>query len=52
VFEFFKRRIEQQYPLFDEVEDPLERSREAHGAFMKSRCESVLGRKQILTEVL
>ena len=51
MFQFFKKRIEHQYPLFDGDEDPLEKSREAHEAFMKSRGESVLGRQDILREV-
>ena len=51
VFDFFKERIELQYPLFKGEEDPMEKTREAHEAFMKSRGEMVLGRGDMLKEV-
>ncbi|CAH1783141.1 unnamed protein product, partial [Owenia fusiformis] len=52
VFEFFKRRIEQQYPLMDkESEDPFERIRQKHEAFMKSNAAVVIGRDDVLKKV-
>ncbi len=48
---FFKERIELQYPLQDMEDDPMLRQREAHEAFMKSRSEVVLGRAKVLKQV-
>ncbi|XP_033637129.1 telomerase protein component 1-like [Asterias rubens] len=51
VFEFFKMRVEAQYPLMDESQDPYQQAREAHESFLKSRCTSVLGRNAILEKI-
>ena len=52
VFNFFKTHIDLQYPLYDGEDDPMERTREAHESFMKSRGEMVLGRAGILKDVI
>ena len=49
---FFKERIEHQYPLIVGPEDPMLRQWEAHHAFMKNRCEGVLGREDIIQRVI
>ncbi|XP_022087926.1 telomerase protein component 1-like [Acanthaster planci] len=51
VFEFFKRRIEAQYPLVDASQDPYQQAKEAHESFLKSRGQSVLGRNAILEKI-
>ncbi len=48
---FFKERIEFQYPLQDTEDDPMLKQQEAHEAFMKSRSEVVLGRAAVLKQV-
>ncbi|CAH1785089.1 unnamed protein product [Owenia fusiformis] len=52
VFDFFKNRIEHQYPLADkESEDPYERIKEKHEAFMKASSAVVIGRDETLERV-
>ena len=51
VFEFFKKRISEQYPLHKGQLDPYMQVLEQHESFMKNRCESVLGRDEILNQV-
>ncbi|CAH1785090.1 unnamed protein product [Owenia fusiformis] len=52
VFDFFKNRIEHQYPLADkESEDPYERIKEKHEAFMKASSAVVIGRDETLEKV-
>ncbi|XP_072023567.1 telomerase protein component 1-like [Amphiura filiformis] len=51
VFEFFKERIEAQYPLEEVSSDPNQVIREAHESFMKIRGETVLGRSAILDRI-
>ena len=51
VLNFFKERIAEQYPLLEAKDNPLERQREAHEAFMTSKAESVLGRDGVIKEV-
>ena len=52
VYDFFKSRIEMQYPLEeDEDLDPYEQSREQHESFMHNRSECVLGRDDVLSQV-
>ncbi|XP_033636001.1 telomerase protein component 1-like isoform X1 [Asterias rubens] len=49
IFEFFKTRIAEQYPLDANIKlDPYELQREAHDSFMKSRSVSVIGRNDVL----
>ncbi|ELU14941.1 hypothetical protein CAPTEDRAFT_217534, partial [Capitella teleta] len=45
VFNFFKDRISQQYPLMEQDSSSSERLREQHESFMKNRCETVFGRQ-------
>ena len=51
VYDFFKERIEMQYPLDEGKLDPYQAVKEQHESFMKSRCTVVLGRDEILAEV-
>ena len=51
VHQFFKQRIEMQYPLADDNLDPYEQVREQHESFMKSRCEKVFGRREFTQKV-
>ncbi|XP_072024365.1 LOW QUALITY PROTEIN: TPR repeat-containing protein DDB_G0287407-like [Amphiura filiformis] len=51
VFDFFKKRIAEQYPLTDISMDPYQQAKEAHESFMKSRSVSVLGRTEILDQI-
>ncbi|XP_071952526.1 telomerase protein component 1-like [Antedon mediterranea] len=51
VFEFFKNRIEEQYPLSEGTLDPYQQAKEAHESFLKSRGALVLGRTTILEKV-
>ena len=52
VFEFFKNRIEQQYPLtIKETNDPYEVIRDKHESFMKSSAGVLIGRDDILNQV-
>ncbi|XP_038079413.1 telomerase protein component 1-like isoform X2 [Patiria miniata] len=52
IFEFFKMRVEEQYPLDENAKlDPYEQQREAHDAFMKSRSAIVIGRNDILQKM-
>jgi len=49
--DFFKKRIEEQYPPLTVEEDTALRSRKQHEAFMIAKAESVLGRENILSQV-
>lgn len=51
VFEFFRNRIEHQYPLDPTPEDPLEAQKTAHESFLDTRGQVVLGRDKILEEI-
>ena len=51
VFEFFKDRISEQYPLDDRPMDPFQQAKEAHESFMKNRSACVLGRTTILERI-
>ncbi|CAD5125807.1 DgyrCDS14011 [Dimorphilus gyrociliatus] len=52
VFEFFKKKIANQYPPISNVHlDPLTKKKQQHESFMKSRCEDVLGRDEILKQI-
>lgn len=51
VFDFFKDRIENQYPLDPTPEDPLEAQRTAHESFVDTRGQVVLGRDKILEDI-
>ncbi|XP_073234620.1 TPR repeat-containing protein DDB_G0287407-like isoform X1 [Porites lutea] len=51
VFEFFRDRIEHQYPLDPTPEDPLEAQKTAHESFLDTRGQVVLGRDKILAEI-
>ncbi|XP_022107201.1 telomerase protein component 1-like isoform X2 [Acanthaster planci] len=52
IFQFFKTRITEQYPLDEKAKlDPYEQQREAHDAFMKSRSAIVIGRNDILQKM-
>nr|XP_006815135.1 PREDICTED: telomerase protein component 1-like [Saccoglossus kowalevskii] len=51
VYDFFKQRIEEQYPLENITLDPYQLAREAHESFMKSRTAIVLGRNEILQQI-
>ena len=51
MFEFFKKRISQQYPELKQEADPFLVTRESHEAFMKAKSDCVLGREDILTQV-
>jgi len=51
VYDFFRKHIEEQYPLEKEEKDPYLHMKERHEAFMKSRCENVIGRQSIISEV-
>ena len=52
VFDFFKRRIEEQYPLPDGDLDPYQQIKEQHESFMKNRSENVMGREESLQKVV
>lgn len=52
VFNFFKKRIESQYPVGKrEAMDIFTKRKEQHEAFMISRSEDVLGRGEILKQI-
>lgn len=51
VFDFFQRRIDLQYPLEETHLDPYQHTKEQHEAFMKSRCDAVFGRDDVLKQV-
>ncbi|XP_077982009.1 telomerase protein component 1-like [Glandiceps talaboti] len=51
VLEFFKKGINEQYPLDDAKLDPYQQAKEAHESFMKSRCVMVLGRDDVLQKI-
>ena len=51
VYDFFKGRIEELYPLDPSPEDPLQVQREAHETFLDSRSQCVLGRDKLITQV-
>ncbi|XP_033113072.1 telomerase protein component 1-like [Anneissia japonica] len=51
VFDFFKSRIEEQYPLEDVTTDPYRQVMESHESFMRNRSSLVLGRNDILEEI-
>jgi len=52
VYDFFKERIEELYPLDPSPEDPLQVQREAHETFLDSRSQCVLGRDKILSQIV
>ncbi|ELU16709.1 hypothetical protein CAPTEDRAFT_199172 [Capitella teleta] len=52
VVEFFKERIGAQYPLDKVTSDPYAAQYEAHESFMKSRCDNVIGRRDIIDEIM
>jgi len=49
--EFFKRRINEQYPPLTVEEDITVRSRKHHEAFMLMKADKVFGRDSILSKV-
>nr|XP_054764277.1 telomerase protein component 1-like isoform X2 [Lytechinus pictus] len=51
VYDFFLKRIEEQYPLLETNLDPYQTVKEAHESFLKSRGGSVLGRNEILEQI-
>ena len=51
VFDFFKRRIAEQYPLEEMHQDAYQHTKGQHEAFMKSRCNDVVGRDDVLKQV-
>jgi len=51
VYDFFKGRIEELYPLDPSPEDPLQVQREAHETFLDSRSQCVLGRDKLITQI-
>ena len=51
VFSFFKARIEKQYPLDMKKDNPFLHMAEQHEAFMKQRCDTVVGRTELFTQV-
>ena len=51
MFNFFKSRIEEQYPPLTVEEDVAQRSKKQHEAFMIAKAEIVLGRDNILQKV-
>ncbi|KAI0212081.1 hypothetical protein LSAT2_003023 [Lamellibrachia satsuma] len=51
VFDFFKRRIAEQYPLEEKQQDPYQDTKEQHEAFMKSRCNDIVGRDDVLKQI-
>ena len=52
VYDFFKERIEAQYPLHDDSKSsPYEHMAEQHESFMKNKAECVFGREAITTKV-
>lgn len=51
VFEFFKKRIEAQYPAPEINSDPYVIMKENQEAFMKNRAKSLLGREDIINQV-
>ncbi|XP_077981357.1 telomerase protein component 1-like [Glandiceps talaboti] len=51
VYEFFQKRIMEQYPLENVTTDPYQQAQEAHESFMKSRSAMVLGRNEILQKI-
>ena len=51
VFDYFKDRIAEQYPLEEKHQDPYQHTKEQHEAFMKSRCNNVVGRDDVLKRV-
>ncbi|XP_071951905.1 telomerase protein component 1-like isoform X2 [Antedon mediterranea] len=51
VFQFFKTRIEEQYPLEEKTTDPYRQIMESHESFMRNRSASVLGRNDILEQI-
>ncbi|XP_070562961.1 TPR repeat-containing protein DDB_G0287407-like isoform X2 [Ptychodera flava] len=51
IFNFFKKRISQQYPLEEVTTDPYKHAQESHESFMKSRSTMVLGRNEILQKI-
>ena len=52
VYEFFQKRIALQYPLEQTQLDPYQHVKEQHEAFMKSRCDFVFGRDDVLKQVM
>ena len=52
VFEFFKKRIELQYPIHQDHLDPLVIVKESHESFLENKADGVLGRINILQEVM
>lgn len=52
VYEFFKEKIEIQYPpIKNIILDSLSKKKQQHESFMKSRCEDILGRDEILMQI-
>ncbi|KAK2172234.1 hypothetical protein NP493_979g00007 [Ridgeia piscesae] len=51
VYEFFQKRISLQYPLEQTQLDPFQHVKEQHEAFMKSRCDFVFGRDDVLKQI-
>lgn len=51
VYDFFKNRIEELYPLDPSPEDPLQVQREAHETFLDSRSQCVLGRAKLIAQI-
>jgi len=49
--EFFKKRINEQYPMVTVEQDLTLRSGNQHEAFMTTKAEVVLGRDDILSQV-
>ena len=52
VFEFFKKRIADQYPAIEVDPNPYLQAKEQHESFMCNKAETVLGRDDILREVI
>jgi len=51
VFEFFQKRIAMQYPLVEDTDtNPFTLTRDAHEAFLKSRCDTVIGRDSVVQQ--
>ncbi|XP_057298417.1 TPR repeat-containing protein DDB_G0287407-like isoform X1 [Hydractinia symbiolongicarpus] len=51
VYDFFKTRIEELYPLDPSPLDPLQVQKEAHETFLDSRSQCVLGRDKIIEQI-
>ena len=51
IYDFFKKRIDEQYPLEEGELDPYLLRKEQHEAFMKNRCQTVVGRESMIKMV-